>query len=253
MLVVEQLAKAYGAQTVLREITFAVGRGERVGLVGPNGAGKSTLLRSIAGEVAPDAGLIRIDPAASVGYLPQTAAALPGRTIGDVVDVALIELRTCERRLRALEAEMRTAGGAALAAALAEYGELTERFEQLGGYEAEHRVAAVLAGLGLAAIDRERQLASLSGGERSRLLLAGLLLRAPDLLLLDEPTNHISLDVLEEFERALLDFPGAIVAVSHDRRFIERCAGELWELRDGRLRQQPGGFAAYLVALGRAA
>ena len=192
LLHVQGIARAFGPVVVLEEISFQVNAGERVGLVGANGSGKSTLLRIITGEMVADAGRVSIGNSVEVGYLPQEGpAAAADLTIDELIREAVGGLRSLERQLRELEAVLTHAQGAELDAALSEYGELAERFERRGGYELDYRIDAVLAGLGLAHLPRSRQVGTLSGGERSRVMLAGLLLQSPDVLLLDEPTNHL--------------------------------------------------------------
>jgi macrolide transport system ATP-binding/permease protein len=255
ILKVDAVTRWHGAELILNGVSFVLNAGERVGLVGENGVGKSALLGIVAGVLTADGGEVATAPGVDVGYLPQAGFA----TREDVASGQTIEgwLREAPgalgERLDALAAEMRRLE-AALASGqdddgriLAAYGEVTERFEALGGYDLDHRIDQALEGLGLGGAEgarkgltRDREVASLSGGEKMRLALAGLLLRQPDLLLLDEPTNHIHFDVLEELERARGAFPGPVVAVSHDRWFLDRFGGALWELRDGRLGRLAG-------------
>jgi ATP-binding cassette subfamily F protein 3 len=223
MLQVQNLRKNYGAATILANISFIVNDGERVGLIGPNGAGKSTILRCLVGQEQPDSGAIVLSPPGmSIGYLPQAFAEQSGQSVGAVLAAAQSELREAERALE--QAAVALGGAADMEAALAAYDAALARFEALGGYEREHRAAAVLSGLGLSAIDPDTPAATLSGGQKTRLGLATLLLREPELLLLDEPTNHLDVAALEWLERFVQGYPRAVLIVSHDREFLDQTA-----------------------------
>jgi ATP-binding cassette subfamily F protein 3 len=223
MLQVQNLRKSYGAATVLADVTFIVNDGERVGLIGPNGAGKSTILRCLVGQEQPDSGAINLSPpGAVIGYLPQAFAELGDRSIGEIVAAAQAEVRDAERALdQAAEALASTQD---MDAALVAYDTALARFEALGGYERDHRAAAVLQGLELGEIDPATPAAILSGGQKTRLGLATLLLREPDLLLLDEPTNHLDVAALEWLESFVQGYPRAVLIVSHDREFLDHTA-----------------------------
>jgi macrolide transport system ATP-binding/permease protein len=248
------IARAFGPVTVLEEISFQVQAGERVGLVGANGSGKSTLLRIITGETAPDAGQVSIAEGVEVGYLPQEGpVAAATLTIDALIRESVGGLRSLEQRLRALEGVLTHAQGAALDEALTEYGDLAERFERRGGYQLDYQIDAVLAGLGLAHLPRERQVGTLSGGERSRVLLAGLLLQSPDLLLLDEPTNHLDFASAAWLGRFLAAYRGAFVAVSHDRHFLNGAVNRIVEVDEysHTLNEYPGNYDQYRAAKDR--
>jgi len=251
LLLGEHLHKAYGPVVVLDGITFQITSGERVGLVGANGSGKSTLLRAITGEQPADDGRIVVAAGVEIGYLPQEPApAAASLTIDALIRDAVGGLRALEQRLRELEATLTTAQGDALAAALAEYGDLADRFERRGGYELDHRIDAVLDGLRLAHLPRDRRAGTLSGGERSRVLLAALLLQSPDILLLDEPTNHLDFASAAWLETFLAEYRGAFVAVSHDRHFLNRAVTRILEIDEHthRLNEYPGNYDAYRAA-----
>jgi macrolide transport system ATP-binding/permease protein len=250
LLSVEQIARAYGPLAVLEGVSFHVSAGERVGLVGANGSGKSTLLRIITAEIAPDQGRFNLARGVEVGYLPQEQPETADLTIDALIRDAVGGLRTLEQRLRELEAVLACAQGAELDAALAEYGDLAERFERRGGYELAHRVDAVVDGLGLGHLPRDRRVATLSGGERSRVMLAALLLQAPDLLLLDEPTNHLDFASAAWLEQFLAAYRGAFVAVSHDRHFLNRTVTRIVEIDEHShgLREYVGDYDAYRAA-----
>ncbi|HEU5347428.1 MAG TPA: ABC-F family ATP-binding cassette domain-containing protein [Ktedonobacterales bacterium] len=250
LLTVRNITKSYGAVTVLESVTFALEPGEHAGLVGANGAGKSTLLRIITGEETADSGEVQLATDQEMGYLPQTLPHDAGRTIDDVLADALGGLRSIEVRMRTLEAAMATTSGEALDALLAEYGHLASQFQDRGGYEMEARMDAILAGLRLDYLPRSRQLDTLSGGERARVGLALLLLRAPGLLLLDEPTSHLDAASLSWLEAYLANYPGAALIVSHDRQFLNRGVNRILELDEysHTLRRYGGNYDAYQQA-----
>lgn len=246
------LTKSYGAITVLHAVSCIVNAGERVGVVGANGAGKSTLLRLLTREEAPDSGSVTLAPGVTLGYLRQAGGDAPGQTIAGLLGAAVAHLRQWEARMRALEAAMSDdrRDERDLTALLDEYGTVSTRFQDAGGYVLAHRTEQVLAGLRLAHLPRERAIVTLSGGEKTRVALAALLLQAPDLLLLDEPTNHLDLATLEWLEGYLAHLAGAVVVVSHDRHFLDRCVSRILEI-DGhthRLTRYEGGYSAYAAA-----
>ncbi|MFJ9619355.1 ABC-F family ATP-binding cassette domain-containing protein [Streptomyces noursei] len=220
------VSKSRADRPLLDRVSLAVRPGERLGIVGENGAGKSTLLRLVAGLEPPDEGRVVLTADGGTGYLGQTPDLPPDRTVQDAIDAALAELRDIERRLRSLEATL----GDAAPAQLDAYGDLLTRFELRGGYEADARVDRALHGLGLDGLDRGRLLGSLSGGEQARLGLACLISAAPEVILLDEPTNHLDAAALDWLEEALLAHRGTVLAVSHDRLFLQRVATAVVEV-----------------------
>ncbi|MDQ3700794.1 MAG: ATP-binding cassette domain-containing protein [Chloroflexota bacterium] len=267
------VGKGYGATVVLHDVSFVVQEGDHLGLVGINGVGKSTLLRLLAGELTPDEGEIAIPRRIEIGYLPQEARFRPEQTLEGLVRESQGRVATVGQRLAELESALgdvvpaaRTtrvttpagangapetaAGPESSEALLAEYGDLADQFERLGGYDLDHRIDAVFQGLSIGHLERDRQVAGLSGGEKARAALAALLLQAPDLLLLDEPTNHLDFRALAWLEGFLRSQRGTFVVVSHDRTFLNRCVTTIVEvdehLRDARV--YAGGYDAYLEA-----
>ncbi|WP_043270919.1 ribosomal protection-like ABC-F family protein [Streptomyces sp. CT34] len=220
------VTKSYADRLLLDGVSLSIRPGDRVGIVGENGAGKSTLLRIIAGIEQPDEGRTSLSADGGVGYLGQTPDLPPDHTVRDAIDAALAELRAIERRLRALESGLGSAG----TRGLDEYGDLLTLFELRGGYEADARVAKALHGLGLEELDHDRRLGSLSGGEQARLGLACLIAASPEVMLLDEPTNHLDATALDWLEDALLAHRGTVLAVSHDRLFLQRIATTIVEV-----------------------
>lgn len=231
MLHVSDLSKTYGDDVILENVSFIVNPGERVGLVGPNGCGKTTLLRIIVGQERPDRGSVRFSPAGvTVGYLAQSLEFEPGATVGDVMHQAIEGLHEAERQVEALARQMAVAPSDELACLMDEYAVALARFEAADGYAVSHSIDAILAGLDLNAVDQATPVAILSGGQKTRLGLARLLLTRPQLLLLDEPTNHLDIEALEWVESFLARYDGAALIVSHDRTFLDRTVQAILDL-----------------------
>jgi macrolide transport system ATP-binding/permease protein len=234
------VAKSYGDHRVLDDVSFSVRPGERAGFVGENGSGKSTLLRLISGAEPPDDGEVTVMAEGGVGHLGQARDLPPGDTVRQVVDAALAALRTIERRMRELEADLTEDR-------FAEYADLRAAYEARGGYEADARVDKAIHGLGLAHLDRDRPLGTLSGGEQARLALACVLAASPEILLLDEPTNHLDEPALTWLEDRLRAHHGTVVVVSHDRLFLDRVATVIYEVEDGSVTRFGGGYSGFLA------
>ena len=249
---VAQVAKTYGPSQILHDISFILNANERVGLVGANGAGKSTLLRIVAGELEADAGAVSVAPGVTLGYLPQQPPEPAGATLDDLLYEAVGELRQLQARLRELELRLADPALAEteLEANLAEYGNCQERFERRGGYDLDYRIDIVMQGLRIAHIPRGRRFSTLSGGEKSRLLLASLLLRAPDLLLLDEPTNHLDFASSAWLEGYLAGYAGSCLVISHDRHFLNGAVNRMLEIDEHThaLKEYTGDYDAYMLA-----
>ncbi|MDQ2717895.1 MAG: ATP-binding cassette domain-containing protein [Chloroflexota bacterium] len=250
MLVVRNLSKSYGAIRVLEDVSCVVNREERVGLVGANGVGKSTLLKILVEQETADSGSFAFAPATQVGYLPQMTPDFYGRTVDDLLLEALGGLRQLEERMQQLEIAMARATGAELAALIEEYGLVSTKFQDRGGYDLDYQVETIMAGLRLSYLAREREVATLSGGEKERLGLATLLLRSPDLLLLDEPTNHLDFASMEWLESYLARYQGAMLSVSHDRQFLNRAVNRIFEIDEHthHLKKYEGNYDAYMQA-----
>ncbi|MEJ3656395.1 TlrC/CarA/OleB/SrmB family ABC-F type ribosomal protection protein [Actinomycetes bacterium KLBMP 9759] len=248
--VLDDITRAPGGRRLLDGVHQSVALGERIGIIGENGSGKSTLLRLLAGVDLPDGGSIGVHAPGGVGYVPQVPDLRPDDTVQDAIDHALVELRSLEADMRAVESALADADPDDLTRLLATYSDLTEAFEARDGYAADARVESAVHGLGLAAIDGSRPLGSLSGGEQARLGLACVLAAAPQLMLLDEPTNHLDAAALTWLEEHLRGHRGAVVVVSHDRTFLERVATALWEVDADRrtVHRHGGGYAGYLQA-----
>ncbi|MFH8484275.1 ABC-F family ATP-binding cassette domain-containing protein [Streptomyces longisporoflavus] len=243
-LVLRDVSYGYPRRPVLEQVSLSVRPGEKACVIGENGSGKSTLLRLMAGEFEPADGEVAVVSDGGTGYLAQTLRLPPHATVRDAVDDALAELRDLERRIREAEESLGSAGEAELAA----YGDLVAAFEARDGYRADARLDAALHGLGVPHLDRSRTLGSLSGGEAARLALACVLAPQPELLLLDEPTNHLDDQALGWLEERLRAHRGTVVAVTHDRVFLDRVAEVIVEV-DGDRRSVArfgGGWHGYL-------
>jgi len=247
------VTKRFADRVVLDRIDLSFRPGERIGVIGDNGSGKSTLLRLIGGAIDPDAGELIVRFAGGIGMLDQVLELPAGATMHDAIDTCSAELRALELAMRAAEqglAGLDGAGldGAALDVALAEYAALTERFESRDGYGAPTRLAASLEELGVGGLDREREWATLSGGERSRVAIAATVAANPELLLLDEPSNDLDDDAWQWLVDRLRAHDGTVVVVTHDRAFLQALTQVIVEVDDGGVSRYGDGYAGYLVA-----
>lgn len=243
------LVKSYGAHDIFQGVSLSIAHQARIGLVGPNGIGKTTLLRLLSGIERPDAGTIHSARGLEIGYLPQETS-MPARrmhelhsSLWDSTLNAFAALLDTERRLSELESAMADPHQAETA--MARYGPLQESFESQGGYTFRAEVKRVLSGLGFSREAFQRSLSELSGGERTRALLARLLLQDPDLLLLDEPTNHLDLEAVGWLESWIGDWPGAVLVVSHDRFFLDRVVDHVVDLSASKADVYRGNYSAY--------
>jgi ATP-binding cassette subfamily F protein 3 len=250
LLVGNQLGKAFGALDVFTGVDMRIEAGDRIGLVGANGAGKTTLLRILAGVEGSTAGSVQRQRGLTIGYLPQDPPPADDQTLHEAMQEIFEELRAQGEALRDLEHRLADAAASqsdAYAALLEEYGHAQAIFETAGGYTYELWIAQVLNGLGFRTDEFEKPLAHLSGGERTRALLAQLLLRQPTLLLLDEPTNHLDLEAVEWLEETLLRWKGALVIVAHDRYFLDKVATRIWDMEFGGLDAYRGNYSHYVL------
>jgi len=248
LLVATGLSKAYGALDVFQGIDLRIEAGDRIGMVGPNGTGKTTLLHILAGGEAPTTGEVHRRRGLTVGYLPQDPPLAGDSTLHEAMLSVFAGLRGQAAALA--ETEQRLADAATRQSPeykplLEAYGQAQIAFEVAGGYSFETRIKQVLGGLGFDEDEHGKSLAHLSGGERTRALLAQLLLQEPDLLLLDEPTNHLDLEAVEWLEETLLRWRGALVVVAHDRYFLDKVATRMWDMEFGRLETYRGNYSHY--------
>ena len=231
MLQVSNLRKLYGDDVILDCVSFTVNSGDQLGIVGPNGCGKTTLLRIIAGVEQPDQGSVRLSPPGlMVGYLAQALEFELGSTVGALMRQSDAALYAAEKLISTLTERIVTAEGDALKMLLEKYADATARFEAAGGYAAGHQVEAILAGLGLDAVELDSPIEYLSGGQKTRLGLACLLMTQSPLLLLDEPTNHLDMEAVDWLEDFLLGYDGALIVVSHDRTFLDSTVNAILEI-----------------------
>jgi len=245
ILTASDLAKSYGPQDVFQGISLGVPHGAKIALVGPNGSGKTTLLLLLAGLEEPTGGAIHRSKHLRIAYLPQQADFTASGTLWEAMLEVFSDLLIRAAELRRLEAAM--AHPSASEEALERYGRALEEFELAGGYTYENRIEQVLDGLGFDEEDFHRPVAQLSGGQKTRALLARLLLESPDLLLLDEPTNHLDLAGIEWLEGYLKAWNGAVIVVAHDRAFLDGLVERVWEMEWGRLKQYRGNYSAYVA------
>jgi ATP-binding cassette subfamily F protein 3 len=245
LLTASNLSKYFGGEDIFADLSFTLYEGERIALVGINGSGKSTLLDVLAGRVYPDAGSVHKAGDVRLGYLPQVPDFAPGGTLWKAMEVVFADLQAQERRLRALEQAMASPDENERERAIVRYGRKLEAFERAGGFTYEARIGQVLGGLGFEESEFHEPVAHLSGGQRTRALLARLLLEKPDVLLLDEPTNHLDLAGIEWLEDQLKGWEGAMIVVAHDRAFLNTIASRVWELTQGRIETYRGNYDAY--------
>lgn len=235
----QNIQKYHGAQLVLSDVTFDIRQGEKIGLIGRNGCGKTTLFHLLSGEERPDQGQLSIRRGSVIGLLAQIQEVNESDTVYAVLQRSFAEQLGWQRRLRELEQEqeMSSSGAGdneqAWNRLLKEYGTLQEKFEAAGGYELEASIQRVASGLGIGTEQYDRSFSSLSGGEKTKVGLAELLLRRPDILLLDEPTNHLDMEAIEWLEQFLQSYDGTVLAISHDRYFLDAVVKKVIELEDG--------------------
>ncbi len=243
------VSKSFVMNRVLDGVDLTLEEGSRTGLVGVNGSGKSTLLKIIAGELAPDEGTVSIPKGTTVGLLTQHSDITEEGTVLQELSRVFDPLKSLEKRLRKLEREMGShhKDPLRLAALNREYARITERFEREGGYEWPSRIQGVLAGLGFAGERQDQPARLLSGGEKTRLCLARVLLMQPDLLLLDEPTNHLDLPSTAWLEETLKKYRGTVLLISHDRYFLNQVCDGMAELSMTRLYQYRGNYEDFVA------
>lgn len=244
-LVVDKIAKSFGVHDIFKDVSFMVEKGEHIGLVGVNGSGKTTLLHCLLEPSYIDSGSIRFEPGISVGYVQQGFTDIKG-TIWEFMLQSCPEILRLREELQRLEAEVSTAADDVLETIMEEYTRVTKRYEYLDGYHYENRIKRVLIGLGYTEEWWEQDAATLSGGQKTRLMLAAALVRNPDFLILDEPTNHLDIVMTQWLEAYLREFKGGLLVVSHDRAFLDNVAVRILEMEAGKLQSFKGNYSRYL-------
>lgn len=244
-LVVDKIAKAFGIHEIFKNVSFMIEKGEHVGLVGVNGSGKTTLLRCLLQPDLIDAGAIKFEPGTSVGYVQQGFTEIHG-TIWQFMSEACPEITTLRQKLASLEQAADSLDGEALEECLEEYARVTKRYEFIDGYNFENRIKRVLIGLGYTEEWWNQAAVNLSGGQKTRLMLAAALVRNPDFMILDEPTNHLDILMTQWLEKYLQEFKGGLLVVSHDRAFLDNVATRILEMEGGKLQSFKGNYSRYL-------
>lgn len=239
--------KTFVDNHVLKNASFHIEDYEKAAIVGINGAGKSTLLKIITGSLPADGGLVTFAKDKSFGYLAQHQAVDSENTIFDELLTVKQEVLDLESSIRQTEQEMKQADGAKLDSLLKKYANLTHRFEDMNGYACKSEITGILKGLGFGEDEFGKKVATLSGGQKTRVALGKLLLQKPDLIMLDEPTNHLDLNSITWLETYLLNYKGAIIIVSHDRYFLDRIATKIIEIDNGVVSSFHGNYSDYAV------
>jgi ATP-binding cassette subfamily F protein 3 len=247
ILTAHHLSKSFGAHDVLTDVTLSLAHGQRAALVGPNGAGKTTLLHILANMDEPTGGSVHRARGQTIGFLPQHADQEldEDTTLHDLMRAVFAQLDRLAQQMRELEVAL--ADPAQHDAAMEKYSKIAEQFEHAGGYTIETRVEQVLSGIGFDLSDLNKPVNILSGGQKTRALLARLILLDPDVLLLDEPTNHLDVNAVEWLEATLRDYRGGLILVSHDRYFIDAVADTVWDLQHSQIEVYRGNYTDYLL------
>lgn len=245
-LAVKEIEKFFGGNRVLSNITFEIQSGERVGLIGRNGTGKTTIFKIIAGIEKEDKGSISIRKNSTIGYLDQIPNYPEKFKVKDVLKTAFETQYEIDRKLKALEVEMSRLEGKELEYTLRKYGELNELYEAKGGYEIEENMSKVCSGLKFNDEFLNRAFASLSGGEKTIVILGKILLQKPDMLLLDEPSNHLDMSSIEWLEGYLKAYKGTVMIISHDRYFLDKVVTKIVEIEEGETSFYDGNYSYYV-------
>jgi len=247
LLACNTITKSFGEDMILNQVSFHINEREKMAIVGINGAGKSTLLKIIMQELSPDSGEVITAKGATIGYLSQHQDLSSDRTVYEEMLSVKADLLRTEARIREVELLMKGQEGDALEALLKEYTSLTHSFEVQNGYAYKSEVVGVLKGLGFSEEDFTKQIQTLSGGQKTRIALGRLLLTNPDLIMLDEPTNHLDMNSITWLETYLINYPGAVLIVAHDRYFLDRVVTKVVELDAGKAQTFTGNYSEYAV------
>ena len=239
------ICKSFGEKVILNDASFHIEEREKAALIGNNGAGKTTLLRIIMEEISADSGQVVLMKDKKIGYLAQYQEIKGHRTIYEELLSTKQHIIDMEDRMRAAEIQMKHASGEELERLMNTYTRLTHEFELENGYAYKSELMGVLKGLGFTEEDFNKQIETLSGGQKTRVALGKLLISKPDILLLDEPTNHLDMESISWLETYLLNYPGAVFIVSHDRYFLDKVVTKVIEIDAGQVRMYSGNYSAY--------
>lgn len=245
ILACQNIHKAFGENLILENASFHIEEREKAALIGNNGAGKTTLLRLIIKELPADSGEVILAKDKTLGYLAQYQEVATDLTVYDELLTTKQHILDLEDQIRQLERRMKHAAGSELESMMDTYTRLTHSFELENGYAYRSEVTGVLKGLGFEEADFQKQVSTLSGGQKTRVALGKLLLSQPDILLLDEPTNHLDMDSIRWLETYLLNYPGAVLIVSHDRYFLDRVVTKVVEIENAQIRTYMGNYSDY--------
>lgn len=239
------ISKSFGSNEIIKDATFLVNEHEKVAIVGVNGAGKTTLLKILTGEESADSGSITLAKDAKLGYLRQINNVDSSLSIIDELYTVIEPILNMEKRMSQMQEDMKHLTGSELEELYSSYTALTHSYELMDGYAAKSRVVGILKGLGFEEIDFDRKINTLSGGQKTRVFLAKLLLEEPDIILLDEPTNHLDLRSIEWLESYLLNYKGAVIIVSHDRYFLDKIVSKVIDIENGNVQMYLGNYTDF--------
>ena len=245
ILACQEINKTFGSMHLIKNASFHIEEREKAALIGINGAGKTTLLKIIMGEMPSDSGEVILAKGKSIGYLAQHQELDGDHSIYNVLLEVKQHILDMEKKLRSIEAEMKHTAGSELDRLMEAYSRLSHEFELVNGYAYKSQITGVLKGLGFSEEDFEKPVSTLSGGQKTRVALGKLLLSEPDIILLDEPTNHLDMESITWLESYLLNYPGAVLIVSHDRYFLDRVVTKVVEIDFGKVTTFLGNYSAY--------
>ena len=243
----QSICKSFGEKVILQDASFHIEEREKAALIGNNGAGKTTLLRIIMQEISADSGNVVIAKDKKIGYLAQYQDIHGHHTIYEELMTTKQYILDMEEKIRSLEQEMKYVAGEKLESLMNSYTRLTHQFELENGYAYKSEIVGVLKGLGFEEEDYNKQIENLSGGQKTRVALGKLLISKPDILLLDEPTNHLDMESIAGLETYLLNYPGAVFIVSHDRYFLDKVVTKIVEIEAAQMRMYDGNYSAYAL------
>ena len=247
ILACQSICKSFGEKVILQDASFHIEEREKAALIGNNGAGKTTLLRIIMNEISADSGNVILAKDKKIGYLAQYQDIHGHHTIYEELLTTKQYILDMEDKIRSMEQEMKYVAGDKLESLMNTYTRLTHQFELENGYAYKSEIVGVLKGLGFEEEDYTKQIENLSGGQKTRVALGKLLISKPDILLLDEPTNHLDMESIAWLETYLLNYPGAVFIVSHDRYFLDKVVTKIVEIEAGQMRMYDGNYSAYAL------